>query len=306
MAEPSAGIDGDVPVHRRTMVFEAFDRGGSLEIVGRIRDERPWAEGTDAVAEVHDMELRVTVEVDDLVITAASAHMGTFPHAECPVIEPAFAGLVGLSVARGYTREVQSRFGGPRGCTHLEQLARCLGPVVIQSVTSRRATSVQRGESPDLLTGTSSPWALDTCHIWAQDGPAVQKLAAGWRPGKGPYPPRPWSPSPGAVGRGLNPARRRAGRPGLGRRAAEPAFATEVQEEQGRGRPARTRCPATERPGGPSGGPPASRSSVRRSPVRNDSGRKMVAMMVSCFITTFRRFDTTDRCVSMVPLSRSR
>ena len=77
--------------------------------------------------------------------------MHAFPHTECPTIETAFAGLVGLSVARGYTREVQARFGGPRGCTHLEHLARSLGPVVIQAVTSRRALAVSRGEAEDLL-----------------------------------------------------------------------------------------------------------------------------------------------------------
>ncbi len=32
----------------------------------------------------------------------------------------------------------------------------------------------------------------------------------------------------------------------------------------------------------------------------------MVAMMVSCFITTFSRFDTVERCVSMTLLNRSR
>ena len=86
--------------------------------------------------------------------------MHAFPHTECPTIEAAFAGLVGLNVARGYTREVQTRFGGPRGCTHLEHLARSLGPVVIQAVTSRRALSVSRGESEDLLAeagGTRQP-----------------------------------------------------------------------------------------------------------------------------------------------------
>ena len=116
-------------------------------MVGRLRDTRPWAEDGAAVATVHDMELRVTVRNDDLVITEAEAAMHTFPHTECPGIVAAFAGLVGLSVARGYTREVQSRFGGPRGCTHLEQLARSLGPVVVQAVTSRRALAVSRGEA---------------------------------------------------------------------------------------------------------------------------------------------------------------
>jgi len=189
-AVPRPGA-GAVPVHRRAVDFEVFDVEGDLVVVGRLRDTRPWAAEGAAVATVHDMELRVRVRSTDLTIVGASAEMHAFPHAECPVIEEAFAGLVGLSVARGYTRAVQTRFGGPRGCTHLEQLARSLGPVVIQAVTSQRALSVLRGESEDLLAGagqSGSPWARDSCHVWAEGGPADQKLAAGWRPGVGPYP----------------------------------------------------------------------------------------------------------------------
>jgi len=133
------------------------------------------------------MELRVTVD-DTLTITASDAVMHTFPHTECPGIVPAFRGLVGLEVGRGFTRRVQTLFGGPKGCTHLEHLARSLGPVVIQAVTSRRARAVAAGEAPDLITGNASPWARNTCHIWAEDGVAEQKLAAGWRPGVGAYP----------------------------------------------------------------------------------------------------------------------
>ena len=183
--------DDAVPIHRRAIDYQAYADGDDLLVVGRLTDSRPWAEDGRAVATVHDMELRVRVRMDDLTITGATAEMHTFPHTECPTIEQAFAGLVGLNVARGYTREVQTRFGGPRGCTHLEHLARSLGPVVIQSVTSRRALAVSRGESEDLLAGggnTGSPWARDSCHIWAEGGIADQKLAAGWRPGVGGYP----------------------------------------------------------------------------------------------------------------------
>jgi len=176
------------PLHRRSIDFEVFDAEDALLVVGKLRDTRPWADGDQAVAIVHDMALRVTVRVSDMTITEATAEMHTFPHSECPAIVQSFAGLTGLSVARGYTREVQSRFGGPRGCTHLEQLARSLGPVVIQAVTSRRALAVSRGELDDLLSGPDSPWARDSCHVWAEGGVADQKLAAGWRPGTGPYP----------------------------------------------------------------------------------------------------------------------
>ncbi len=182
---------GAVPLHRRTLTYEAVDHGDDLLVVGRLRDDRPWAEGTDLPAALHDMELRVLVRRADLTVTAATAVMHAFPHAECPAIEDAFAGLVGLSVARGYTRAVQERLGGPRGCTHLEHLARSLGPVVIQAVTSARAAAVLRGEAADLLAAGGdggSPWARDSCHVWAEDGVAEAKLAAGWRPGTGPYP----------------------------------------------------------------------------------------------------------------------
>lgn len=177
-----------VPLHRRSVEYEAFDGGDTLLVVGTLRDTRPWAEDGRSILTVHDMELRVTVRIADLTITEASAEMRTFPHVECPGITEAFADLAGLSVTRGYTREVQRRFGGPRGCTHLEQLARSLGPVVVQAVTSRRARAVAAGEAADLLSGNGSPWARDSCHVWAEDGPADQKLAAGWRPGIGPYP----------------------------------------------------------------------------------------------------------------------
>ena len=182
---------GAVPLHRRAIEFEVFGVEDDLVVVGRLRDTRPWAADGSAVETVHDMELRVRIRPTDLTIVGATAEMHAFPHTECPVIEAAFAGLVGLSVARGYTREVQARFGGPKGCTHLEQLARALGPVVIQAVTSRRARSVSAGESDDLLAGAGSagsPWARDSCHIWAEGGPADQKLAAGWRPGASAYP----------------------------------------------------------------------------------------------------------------------
>jgi hypothetical protein len=182
---------GTVALHRRSIDYQAYAVDDDLVVVGRLTDTRPWADGGPAPAVVHDMELRVRVRRSDLVIVGATARMHTFPHTECPGIESAFEGLVGLSVARGFTREVQSRFAGPKGCSHLEHLARSLGPVVVQSVTSARSLAVSRGEAEDLLAEggrSGSPWARDSCHIWAEGGIADQKLAAGWHPGVGAYP----------------------------------------------------------------------------------------------------------------------
>ncbi len=175
-----------VPVHRRQIEITAYERGPDIELVGRLRDERPWAAGPDQVRQVHDMELRIVVSRPELVIVGAGARMDRFPHAECPGIEKAFSGLVGLSVSRGYNRAVQERFGRTMGCSHLEFLARALGPAVIQSVTS--ASIKYRAENATTEWASTATSSLaDTCHIWARGGVGVQKLEIGWRIG-GEYP----------------------------------------------------------------------------------------------------------------------
>ncbi|HWD52225.1 MAG TPA: DUF2889 domain-containing protein [Acidimicrobiales bacterium] len=184
--EPSGG--SPVPLHVRTLEYQAFDQGDHLTIIGRLRDTRPWAAEEGFTQFVHDMELRVTVRVEDLTITDSDAVMHRFPHAECPGIVSAFRALAGLQVGRGFTREVQSRFGGPKGCTHLEHLARSLGPVVVQAATSKRARARSRQESDDPIISTPSPWVRNSCHVWAEGGVAEQKVAVGWRPGIGAYP----------------------------------------------------------------------------------------------------------------------
>ncbi|HVC70453.1 MAG TPA: DUF2889 domain-containing protein [Acidimicrobiales bacterium] len=179
-----AGGAERIPLHRRVIEFDAYDEGDCVSITGRLRDERPWASGTDKVEHVHDMELTLTIRKQDLTITAANATMARFPHAECPSITDAFGDLVGLSVSRGYTRAVQDRFGGARGCTHLEQLARTVGPVVIQAVTSARARDRDWRNLDVAPSARPALFARNTCHIWADGGVAEQKLEAGWRPGE--------------------------------------------------------------------------------------------------------------------------
>lgn len=89
------------------------------------------------------MTLALTVRLADLVITAAEAGMGSFPHAECPFIAPAFAQSQGLSVRRGFTKELRLRFGGVSGCAHLGDLARAMGPAVVgTSAASRHQQAV--------------------------------------------------------------------------------------------------------------------------------------------------------------------
>jgi len=179
-------VDPDlVPMHRRTIEFDVYDAGESVRVVGRLRDLRPWAADA-ARTTVHDMELDLEVRRSDLVILSAKATMHTFPHAECPQIEDAFAQMVGLSIARGYTKAVSGRFVGVLGCSHLEHLARALGPAVIQAVASGYSKQFADGVlPPPAARPRSAPWLKDTCHIWAEGGIGEQKIALGGFPPDG-------------------------------------------------------------------------------------------------------------------------
>jgi hypothetical protein len=183
---PRANSD-ELPLLRRTIDMQVFEREGYHVILGSLHDQRPWASGQAGPRDVHHMELGIVVRCADLVIVDASATMGRFPHPECPAIEDSFSELIGMSVARGYTRAVQDRFGRERGCSHLEFLARALGPVVIQAVTAAAARRAENGEDAG-PTGGGLEWLANTCHIWAENGIGMQKLAAEWRPGRGEYP----------------------------------------------------------------------------------------------------------------------
>jgi hypothetical protein len=184
---PAPG-SGEEPVHRRTISMEVFVRDGHFAVVGSLHDERPWAGGTHGPRHLHVMELGIVVRRADLTIVDAAADMKTYPHAECSDIEASFRDLIGLSVARGYTGEVQRRFGRERGCSHLEFLARAIGPVVIQALTSSAAREVEKGGGPSPLREGGFSFLANTCHIWTEDGPGPQKIATGWRPGMTEYP----------------------------------------------------------------------------------------------------------------------
>lgn len=186
-----AGDQEAEPVHRRTIEIDAFEEEDTYRVVGRLRDERPWAAAVGQVQYLHDMVLDVEVARTSMTIVAARATMHRFPHSECPGIEDAFGGLVGLNVARGYNREVQARFGRALGCSHLEFLARAIGPVVVQAMTSAGARSGYHPRAEGAgreVVASATRWLADTCHVWAVGGVGEQKLALGWRPGVDGYP----------------------------------------------------------------------------------------------------------------------
>lgn len=180
---------GATAFHRRSLVFDAFAEGDDdIRIVGRLRDERPWARVATDLPIIHDIELAVTISRADFTVVAVAVDFHVYPHAECVDIAEAYQSLVGLRVGRGWTNALRERVGGPAGCTHLRELARAMGPVLLQAAFSaRRFEEAGREPDPEVLRPLL-PLLTDTCHVWAAGGVAEQKLDHGWRPGMVGYP----------------------------------------------------------------------------------------------------------------------
>ena len=167
------------PVHVRTLTMEAYRAGETrLEVTGRLVDQRPqgpgvgWFGATNGSI-IHDMRVTLHVRHPDLVITAVTADMASHPYSLCPdAIEP-LSQLVGLSVARGFTRAVNERFGRELGCAHLTALIQAMAPVV------RQAVGPAFREYDDIPKSGADTWFVNTCQAWKEGGLLHQRLAAG-------------------------------------------------------------------------------------------------------------------------------
>lgn len=171
------------------MTFDVYPADGDcLQVVGRLRDERPWAQRPEQLPTVHDLELVVEVSLADFTVRSVDALFHKYPHAECPRIADAYQQLVGVQVGRGWTQAMRDRLGGPEGCTHLRELARATAPVLVQAAFSARVRTNPSREGDEQRLRMVLPFLSGTCHIWAEDGVGERKLDAGWIPGTTPYP----------------------------------------------------------------------------------------------------------------------
>ncbi len=194
LPDDDAGYDGiddigalDV-LHDREYRVRAFRLADDrLLIRGAVRDQKPpnlYIAGDDQPLTIHHMQIDLEVGFPSLEIVKASVRFETHPHGGCPAIIDHYGGLVGLSIARGFTHKVRELFGGPRGCTHTTALLQAMAPVAVQCFWSMDAADVTRSEptaKEDVHDRRRDRWSanLNTCHVWAEDGELVTNIEAG-------------------------------------------------------------------------------------------------------------------------------
>jgi hypothetical protein len=183
--------DGHEILHDREYRVRAFRLADDrLLIRGAVRDQKPpglYLPDDPEPLTMHHMQVDLEVAFPSLEIIDARVVFEAHPHTTCPAIIGSYQGLVGLSIARGFTHKVRELFGGPRGCTHTTALLLAMAPVAVQCTWSMRASNARRdGSEPWAADDVSAEQReamlrsnLDTCHVWAGDGEHMAAIRAG-------------------------------------------------------------------------------------------------------------------------------
>ena len=115
----------------------------------------------------------------DMTIVDAAADMKTYPHAECTDDRAELPRPDRPVGGPGLHQRGPGALRTPARLQPLEFLARAIGPVVVQGVTSSGAWQVEKGDGQHPLREGGFAFLTNTCHVWAEDGPGPQKIAVG-------------------------------------------------------------------------------------------------------------------------------
>lgn len=161
-------------IHTRSVIMHGYRRDDGLwdmegelvdvkgcDLAGLYRNHIPAGEP------IHKMRVRVTVD-DDFLIHAVEACTDFAPFPMCADITPVFSALKGLSLGRGFGREMRHRFSGRQGCTHIMELLAGIATTAFQTIYP---LLLQERGQPE-----GRPGLIDSCHALAADGEVVADL----------------------------------------------------------------------------------------------------------------------------------
>lgn len=153
-----------------------------LHLIARLCDTSTALDDAGDVELIHELRIEATVTLPDLVIREIAAHADHQPYDQCAHTVAPVAGLVGVSLRRGYRRAVMDTLGGTLGCSHFLTLALDLSATNVLSIYLRMRTltaNTDRNRSDGTWAGAAlrvEPGLVNACMALAEDSP-VQHLA---------------------------------------------------------------------------------------------------------------------------------
>ncbi len=172
--------------HTRTIQIEAFARDDGLwDLDARITDYKPrditLASGVrQNGSALHDLSLRVTIDLQFNVIDAESISEAVPYPGYCETINLAYKKLIGLNLLRQFRQGVKERLSGTEGCTHLSEMAQILPTAAVQAFAGDVIDTRDGASKLAVADNLQKPFQLDRCHALRTDGPAVLKYYPRW------------------------------------------------------------------------------------------------------------------------------
>lgn len=163
-------------MHNRAIECRGYEREDGLwDIEGHLVDTKTFTtekRDTGRVRQpgepIHDMWLRLTIDLD-LLIHDAEAATDASPYAPCADITPNFKRLKGVTIGAGWRKKTLEFLGGTKGCTHLVEL---LGPL---GTTAFQATGRAREKRNAGKPVTKKPYQIGACHMYDEKSFAVKE-----------------------------------------------------------------------------------------------------------------------------------
>jgi len=173
MLDPNATREEEL--HFRRIDMRGWRRSdGLFELEGRVTDRKPydfepWRGGKHVPAgePIHDMGVRLVFD-QELCIHGVETFTEAAPYGECPEGGRALQSLIGLRMTSGWSKEVRSRLGGARSCTHLMELLIPMATTAFQSLSQ-----VNRGRA-ERVDATGRPLKIDSCYAYGAERELVR------------------------------------------------------------------------------------------------------------------------------------
>jgi len=163
-------------LHFRRIDMRGYQRpDGHFEIEGRVTDRKPYVldlsadfgRVVPANEPVHNMGVRLLFDVTMKVLDVET-FTDDAPYAVCQGGGQALKSLIGVSMTSGWAKEVLSRLGGERSCTHLKEILIPMASAAFQSTTKLRMGQ------PERMDAEGRPVKLNSCYAYGVERELVR------------------------------------------------------------------------------------------------------------------------------------
>ena len=164
-------------LHSRRVTYEGWQRDdGLFDIEGHLTDVKDHdvtlLSGVRAAGDaVHDMWVRVTVDLD-FTIRDIEAQTDRMPYpGACDRIGPAYRALIGANLLNGFRKRLHDTMGHVKGCTHITEMLNSLPTAAVQTFAGLKMREDE---------GADKPFQLDRCHALETTTDTVRRYYPRW------------------------------------------------------------------------------------------------------------------------------